>query len=123
MEIKDVLKKRRHELNLTLLDVAKAVGVSEATVSRWESGHIENMRRDKIAQLSKILQISPAVIMGWEEDSSQSSEEEWLHQIETNPIPYSVLIGQGGESGQQIRKLTHDEYDKIIQFLDILEKK
>ena len=123
MEIKDVLKKRRHELNLTLLDVAKAVGVSEATVSRWESGHIENMRRDKIAQLSKILQISPAVIMGWEEDSSQSSEEEWLHQIETNPIPYSVLIGQGSENGQQIRKLTRDEYDKIIQFLDIIEKK
>ncbi len=123
MEIKDVLKKRRHELNLTLLDVAKAVGVSEATVSRWESGHIENMRRDKIAQLSKILQISPAVIMGWEEDSSQSSEEEWLHQIETKPIPYSVLIGQGSENGQQIRKLTRDEYDKIIQFLDIIEKK
>ena len=65
--INDILKNRRIELNLTLLDVAKLVGVSEGTVSRWESGDIENMRRDKIASLAKALQISPAVIMGWEE--------------------------------------------------------
>ena len=34
MEIKDILKNRRTELGLTQLDVANAVGVSEATVSR-----------------------------------------------------------------------------------------
>ena len=48
MEIKDILKNRRLELGLTLEDVAKAVGVSVSTISRWESGDIENMRRDKI---------------------------------------------------------------------------
>lgn len=58
---------RRTALNLTQRDVADYVGVSEATVSRWESGHIDNMRRDRIAKLAKILQISPLVIMGVDE--------------------------------------------------------
>ena len=69
MEIKDIIKNRRTELHLTLEDVAKYVHVSPATVSRWESGDIANMRRDKIALLSSVLQISPMVLMGWEDES------------------------------------------------------
>lgn len=68
IEVKDILKERRIELELTLEDVAKRVGVSPATVSRWESGDIANMRRDRIAALAEVLQISPAVIMGWDVD-------------------------------------------------------
>ena len=67
MEVKDLIKNRRLELRLTLSDVAKFVGVNEGTVSRWESGDISNMRRDKIALLSKILQISPLAIMGFDD--------------------------------------------------------
>ncbi len=46
--------------------VADYVGVSEATVSRWESGNIANMGRDKIALLSQILKITPGVIAGYD---------------------------------------------------------
>lgn len=69
MEIKDIIKNRRIELHLTLEDVAKCVRVSPATVSRWESGDIANMRRDKIALLSSVLQINPMVLMGWEDEN------------------------------------------------------
>ena len=55
---------RRTELGITQKEVADFVGVSEATVSRWESGHIDNIRRDRIAALSKILRLSPLAIMG-----------------------------------------------------------
>lgn len=69
MAIKDILKNRRIELHLTMKEVADKVGVSEGTISRWESGDIANMRRDKIMALAKALQISPAVIMEWEDDA------------------------------------------------------
>lgn len=61
---------RRTELGITQKEVADFVGVSEATVSRWESGHIDNMRRDRIAALSKILRMSPLTIMGIDDDLS-----------------------------------------------------
>lgn len=66
MDVKELIKRRRKELGLTLLEVAKACGVSEGTVSRWESGEIENMKRDKVIALARVLKIDPAVIMGWE---------------------------------------------------------
>ena len=74
---------RRKQLNLTLKDVADFVGVSEATVSRWESGDIANMRRDRIANLSKILKVSPIDVMGIE-------SEEQPHFPERNAIDLSA---------------------------------
>ena len=73
MEIKDIIRNKRIELQLTMKQVADAVGVSEGTVSRWESGEIENMRRDKIASLSKLLSIDPRIIMGWNIDNHEES--------------------------------------------------
>lgn len=63
MNIKDMLKNRRVELGLSQLDIAKMVGVSEATVSRWESGNIANMKRDRIQKLAKALQIDPSMLI------------------------------------------------------------
>ena len=60
----ELLRKRRIELSLTQRQVANKVGVTEATVSRWESGDIDNMRRDKIAGLANALRVSPLMIMG-----------------------------------------------------------
>jgi len=67
MEVKDIIRNRRIEMDMTMKEVADLVGVSEATISRWESGDIANMRRDKIAALANALKLSPAVIMGWED--------------------------------------------------------
>ena len=67
MKANEIIKMRRKDLGLTMKEVANAVGVSEATVSRWESGDIRNMRRDKISALSRVLDVPPAVLMDWEE--------------------------------------------------------
>lgn len=64
MEIKDYIKSRRNELGLSQLDVAKFVGVSEATVSRWESGDIANMGASRIKALAEVLRTSPLQILG-----------------------------------------------------------
>ena len=69
MEIKDIIRKRREELNLTYEELGKLVGVGKSTVRKWETGMIENMRRDSIVALAKALNLSPAVIMGWAIDT------------------------------------------------------
>lgn len=63
MKPKNKLKERRLELGLTLDEIAKKVGVSKATVSRWETGEIVNMRRDRIAALAKVLKVDPNFIL------------------------------------------------------------
>ena len=66
---KELLKNRRNELGLTLRQVAEFVGVSEGTVSRWESGDIANMKRNHIAALAHILRIKPSLLVGVEDDT------------------------------------------------------
>lgn len=41
METNDLIKLRRLELDMTMKELAAKVGVSEGTISRWESGDIE----------------------------------------------------------------------------------
>lgn len=65
--MKEIIKENRLRLGLTMKELADRVGVSEATVSRWESGEISNMRRSAIVSLAKELHISPSTLMGWEE--------------------------------------------------------
>ena len=40
MDIKDLIKSRRIALGMTMKELGDAVGVSEATISRYESGQI-----------------------------------------------------------------------------------
>lgn len=66
MEINERIKELRLQNKMTLEEVAQIVGVTKATVQRWESGLIANMRRDKIASLAKALRTSPEYILGIE---------------------------------------------------------
>ena len=96
MDTKDIIKSRRMDLGLTMLEVAQQMGVSEATVSRWESGDIENMRRDKIAKLSKILKISPSLLLGDYDEPENSidllaGKYKNIHPIKIKKVP---LLGE-----------------------------
>ncbi len=64
MSIGSIIKSRRKELGLTLEEVGRAVGVGKSTVRKWETGYIENMRRDKIPALAKILALDPSIFIG-----------------------------------------------------------
>lgn len=79
------IRKRRKELNLTLAEVAKIVGVTEATVQRWESGNIKNLRQERISALADALQTTPAFLMGWDDASSAQT-------YDGETIPHSVRI-------------------------------
>lgn len=66
------LAERRKALGITQKEIAELVDVSEATVSRWESGEIANMRRDRIAAYAKALKVTPNFIMTGNDESLES---------------------------------------------------
>jgi transcriptional regulator with XRE-family HTH domain len=75
MDIGAFLKLKRQEKELTQKEVADAVGVSEGTVSRWESGKIGNMRRDRIDALANVLAIDPLIITKYKYASVLGEDE------------------------------------------------
>ena len=116
MEFKDKVKSRRLELGLTLEDVANRMGVSAPTIQRYESGEIQNMRRDKVKKLADALDISPAYLMGW--DDSEKSEITTTNKpiIKTKLIPLvgTVACGNPIYAEENIQEyITVDAGDKV----------
>lgn len=69
------IKKRRKQLGLSAEQVADKMGVSPATVYRYESNYIMNMGIDKLKKIAEALNTTPAALMGWEQDSIDASAE------------------------------------------------
>lgn len=72
MEIYEKIKNRRKELGLSADDVATSLGISRATVYRYESADIEKLPITSIIPLAKVLRCSPGYLMGWEDEASES---------------------------------------------------
>ena len=59
------MKARRKEIGLSAERVAEILGVSPATIYRYEKGDIEKVPGDLLAPIAKALQTTPAFLMGW----------------------------------------------------------
>ena len=60
------IKSGRKELGLSAEAVAKKLGVSPATIYRYENGDIENPPIRLLEQLCGILKVTPIWLMGWD---------------------------------------------------------
>lgn len=68
MSIGDRIRTEREKKGITQTDLAKAISVSKQTLYKYENNIITNIPSDKIERLSQILDVTPAYIMGWNED-------------------------------------------------------
>lgn len=104
------MAKKIHDLRIsqkmTLEDVANIVGVGKSTVRKWETGMIANMRRDKIADLAKALNTTPAYLMGWEEEEKKETlAENDLSESERKLI-------------ELFRKVPEDRQDFVMKMIE-----
>lgn len=109
MEIKDLIREKRQELGLTYEKLGELVGVGKSTVRKWETGMIENMRRDNIIALSKALNISPALLMGWDFSKTEINTSNNYSKEEEQHI-------------EDLRKLNNIGKNKVINYTkDLIE--
>lgn len=68
----------REERDMTLEDVARRLGVSRATVFKYERGDIAKIPPNRIEALAELFGVSKSYIMGWTTDKQ---EEEPMGRI------------------------------------------
>lgn len=61
----------RRWLNMTQEELGKKVGVTKATINKYETGVVPNLKRPRIEALAKALNVSPEFLMGWSDDPGQ----------------------------------------------------
>ncbi len=64
VKIGELIRERRKELGMSIYKLGSLVGVSGATVSRWETGYIKDIKRAQIYLLSKTLYIPIDTLLG-----------------------------------------------------------
>jgi repressor LexA len=79
-----------------MLEVAKLVGVSEATISRYESGNIKNMRKDRIAKYASALKVPPSTFLELEDKPTQVKPMTATEiRMSTVPVPLVGRVAAG----------------------------
>lgn len=73
-KINERIREMREKNQLTLLDIAKRVGKSEATVQRWESGKTKAITQKDIAIMAQMFGCTPEYLSGWTDNHKMASE-------------------------------------------------
>lgn len=89
MNVGQRIKNRRKELGMSADKLAELINKNRATIYRYEKNEIENMPYDVIEPLAKVLNVSPAYLMGWEDRATS------LDSLPIKKIPVVSQISAG----------------------------
>lgn len=73
--IGDRIKKLRSDTGLSQVEFAQKIGVSKQTLYKYENGIVTNIPSDKIEAIAHLCGVSPAYIMGWDDDVKESQHQ------------------------------------------------
>lgn len=119
MSIGSRIKQRRRELKISAEMLAEKIGVSPATIYRYENGSIMNMGTDKVDAIAEALSIEPKYLMGWEDMPKPVEKSVPVSDYDTYRIG---VINTGNVS--EMRKKLHElieqfEDDDILRIVDV----
>jgi repressor LexA len=92
MTIGDRIKKTRENLKISQTELANLSNTTKQNIYKYENGIITNIPSDKIETIAKILHVSPAYLMGWndiKEETIPYSPQEMI------PIPVIGRVAAG----------------------------
>lgn len=124
MEVYERIKERRKDLGLSADDVAAALGVSRATVYRYESAEIEKLPTQIIAPLSRVLRCSPAWLMGWEEAPPIADDNPNIVSVSPAAVSFlSSITVLEKQIIERFRALPDGERNMLLRSLGLEEKR
>lgn len=91
MEIYERIKMRRKEIGLSAETVAEQLGVSPATIYRYENNDIKKFPTDILVPLAKVLRTTPAYLLG--NDDMYLIAPEITSDTVTFPVIGSIAAG------------------------------
>ncbi|MCM1297725.1 MAG: helix-turn-helix domain-containing protein [Muribaculaceae bacterium] len=90
MDMSKRIKERRIFMGFTQEELGAKLGLQKSAIAKYENGRVENIKRSVIANMAKVLDCSPAYLMGWSEDRKITSLNN-TYQIELKSFP---LLGE-----------------------------
>lgn len=119
----------RKNLKMSRADLGKKVNLHESTIKRYEDGHIKSLDIEKLKEFANALDISPAYLMGWEDDKKESKstfnpnaitkKDEKSIQKDLKQIMDDFKNGQDGPAFYNGVELGDEELELIEQAMEL----
>ena len=113
MTIVERIREKRKNKNYTLEQLADEIGVTKSTVLKYENGSIA-IPSDKIEKIAKVLNITPAYLMGWAEEDKKLCDIELTNgnrfEFKENNGKIKMLMKEPNKSEWQ--EFQFDEYEQ-----------
>jgi len=113
------IKNLRIQNKMTLEEVGERIGVSKQTLYKYENNIITNIPSDKIEGLAQIFNVSPALIMGWNDMSKEYYKDpevsEYAQAVKDNPN-LRILFDAS-------KDMSKDDIDFVVNMIEGLKKR
>lgn len=114
----DRIKNLRINNKMTLEEVGEKIGVSKQTLYKYENNIITNIPSDKIEGLAKVFNVSPALIMGWNDTKKYYIDpevSEYAQAVKDNPN-LRILFDAS-------KDMSKDDIDFVVNMIEGLKKR
>lgn len=108
MNVGKRIQERREQIGLSADELAEALGKDRSTIYRYEKGDISKLPLTILEPLAKILQTTPAYLMGWQ----KTSDDEVMHKITFTPDEHTII--------KKYRQLSKESKRKVRENIDDL---
>ena len=113
MTIGQRIKNRRLYLGLSVDEVALKLGKNRATIYRYEKDDIKDLPITVLEPLAKVLETTPADLMGWD-----GSSDKCLENIFTNSNLENIIDNIGALSPKE-----KNHFKKYLQLIEVNRRK
>ena len=110
------IRHRRKQLGLSADAIAEKIGVSRATMFRYENGDIEKVPLDYLGVLSTVLCTSPEYLMGWSDDPDFKPFDKKANSI-SPPSDQFFLTPFEQEVITRLRRLSEEQQRAFLLIL------
>lgn len=129
-QIHERIKRLRKQNKLSVDEIVKKLNISRATYYRYESNEIEKLPLTILEPLAKILNTTPAYLMGWQEPHQENKSTqtegyyvypetaEYAEMLRTRPEMRMLFSASRGISKEEMQEAVN-----YIEFIKSRNKK
>lgn len=126
-QIHERIKRLRKQNKLSVDEIVKKLNISRATYYRYESNEIEKLPLTILEPLAKILNTTPAYLMGWQEphQENKSTQTEGYY-VDPETAQYAEMLRTRPEMRMLFsasRGISKEDMEKAVEYIELLKLK
>ena len=117
MTVGQRIKYLREKAAISQIELAEKIGVSKQNLYKYENDIITNIPSDKIEAIARVLDTTPAYIMGWDEATASEDDEElqeYLEELKNRPEMKMLF--------KTAKNSTKEDIEKTVKIIEALKE-